>query len=580
MYTEYEIRQIPLTLKSSRTKVESFLQENGLRLAPLDYMAGIYRLEEDEILACGGLEGGVMKCLAVSEKLRDTGMSSRLISHLVSVALAEGHSSVRVFTKPENKQIFSSLGFTLLSQAPKAILMESSSKPLDSYCDYLNGLRKPGRNGVIVMNANPFTRGHRYLVETAAAQVDNLYVIAVKEDRSRFLYPERLEMIRSGCQGLRNVTVCEGSDYSISELTFPTYFLKNLDDSAPTYMALDLDLFCSRIAPALGAAVRFAGTEPADPLTCAYNAVMREYLRAKGLDFVEIPRLEQDGEVVSASVLRSLMDRKRMNAAFKIAFPPSVPYIIALAACEALQAELDATPKPGLVDKAGSGAHKDMDYALMSRSIRALRPYFLRLACCGFKPEAPDAEEIRAIGIEAEKAMLEATGGVNTHRGALFCMGLSVCAAAHSVFKNGKACPEEILEGVSAIARQFPAAGRTHGAEVVGKYGVKGALECAVEGYPQLQESWLPALERYETEDLGLQKVLLVIMSSLEDTNIYYRRGPQVADRVKKESKALLEDFSQAGLESLDRDFVRENISPGGAADMLSLTIFIRTFVG
>ncbi|MBQ5434648.1 MAG: adenylyltransferase/cytidyltransferase family protein, partial [Bacteroidales bacterium] len=185
-----EVTLLPMSSRSVRAKVEAFLERNGLRPAPLDCYAAI--LDDDErIVAGGGLDGDVIKCVAVSEEARSGGCTNKLISFLVNRAVQQGYGSVKVFTKPSNAAVFGSLGFSLLASAPEAVLMENGRIGLNGYERYLSGLRRPGRNGVIVMNANPFTLGHRYLVEQASRKVDNLYVIAVKEDRSRFPYAER-----------------------------------------------------------------------------------------------------------------------------------------------------------------------------------------------------------------------------------------------------------------------------------------------------------------------------------------------------------------------------------------------------
>lgn len=277
------------------------------------------------------------------------------------------------------------------------------------------------------MNCNPFTLGHRYLIEQAAKQVKRLYVIVVREDCSLFAYTERKAMVEQGVADIENVTVIDGSDYAISRATFPTYFLKRLDDAADTQMLLDLDLFRRHIAPALGATVRFVGTEPTDQLTRRYNQLMHEALT----DVREIDRLAKDGNAVSASRVRKAMEQGDMNTIRQLVPPTTLPYIIAHLATQALQAELDTTPKPGLVDKDNNGAHRDMDHALMQLSINTLHPYFVRLALLGFADTLPSHAAIRDTGIEAEKAMLAATNGVNTHKGALFSMGLAVVAAAY-----------------------------------------------------------------------------------------------------------------------------------------------------
>ena len=598
------ISEAPLSLNSVRRRVEAFLAANGLRLAPLDRYVVVTRDEDgDEILAGGGLDGNVIKCVAVSESARSEGLMNILVSRLIAIAREEGRESVKAFTKPENEGIFKSLGFGLLASAPKAILMENGRGGLPEYRKYLASLARPGRNGAIVMNANPFTKGHRYLVEQAASQVDNLYVIVVKEDRSRFPYVERKAMIEAGCAGLDNVIVCEGSDYAISAATFPTYFLKKLDDATDTQIALDLDLFVNHIAKPLGVTVRFAGSEPEDALTRRYNELMAEILPGtsvavvrqahqpdpelvKGsalrqarrpIDFVEIPRLEQNGNPISATSLRRALDKGNLKEAMEYIPKSTVPYLVADLAERALRMELDTTPKPGLVDRRDNGAHKDMDYALMSKSISALRPYLTRLAVESAKDIDP--AKIKEIGIEAEKAMLKATSGVNTHKGALFCIGLSVAAASCLACSTGAVDAYSFKELVSRVASEIPAAQGTHGAEAKRSFKAVGALENARAAYPELFTDWLPYYRSLEGDPFRCHKTLLHIMTTLDDTNILHRRGAEGLAHAEAEAARLLEDFSESGLSSLNKDFIRENISPGGSADMLSLTIFIESII-
>ncbi|MBQ1774264.1 MAG: [Prevotella sp.] len=597
MYTEYEIRQLPLTLRAYRQRVERFLAENSLRLDDVDYYAGVYAVGDDELLAGGGLKGNVIKCIAVGNRLRDEGMSNRLVSHLISRAHEQGFTTIRVFTKPDNLQIFESLSFRLLATSPKAILMETGDG-LKRYCDHLSRSSflapRSSKKGVIVMNANPFTRGHRYLIEQAARQVDRLFVMAVKEDLSTFGYEERLAMIQAGCRELNNVSVVEGSDYAISATTFPTYFLKQLSDASDTQMMLDLDLFARHIAPALQASVRFVGSEPTDRLTRRYNELMEQLLPEKGIEVIEIERLlmpsesdeiEQD-TAISASAVRRFLNEGSLQKAAALVPPTTLPYLIAHLATQALQIELDTTPKPGLVDKHDNGAHLDMDYALMLESIRALHPYFLKLSLLGFQDQQPDTEQIRTIGIEAEKAMLEATRNVNTHKGALFSLGLAVVAAAQMMKsvrkeeKRGK-IPEvtSLQHIIKQLACQFPKAEGTHGSMVIGKHPVKGALANAQQGYAQLATDWLPYYQQLRYDEYQCHKTLLHIMSQLDDTNIYYRKDAMTVARVKQLSEELLADFSVDKLSAMNEQFIDENISPGGSADMLSLTVFIHSIL-
>ena len=684
-----EIQTLNPATPRQRQRIEAFLKRNALRIDDMNYYAAV--LDDDgEMIAGGGLKDDVIKCVAVDDAHKGEAIANTLVSHLISHANQEGYSCIKLFTKPKNRQLFESLSFRLLAEAPEAILMETgiggisntvealkkikeesekykeynkeckedskeckedskeckeeektnlntttpqhlntsylnTSTPQHLNTSYLNTSTPqhlnttPPRGGVVVMNCNPFTLGHRYLIEQAAKQVERLYVMVVKEDCSLFAYTERKAMVEQGVADIENVNVIDGSDYAISRATFPTYFLKRLDDAADTQMLLDLDLFRRHIAPALGATVRFVGTEPTDQLTRRYNQLMHEALK----DVRETDRLEKDGYAVSASRVRKAMEEGDMNTIRQLVPPTTLPYIIAHLATQALQAELDTTPKPGLVDKDNNGAHRDMDYAMMQLSINTLHPYFVRLALLGFADTLPSHTVIRDAGIEAEKAMLAATNGVNTHKGALFSMGLAVVAAAYEEKKaaankeeRGKEREEGYLSSlqltIKSLAASFPDTSGTHGSKAKllsnGTITIKGALDNAREGYEKLFAEWLPFYnERRKNHDAhALHKTLLRIMCDLDDTNVIYRTNVATAEEVKQEARALLASFEEAyaaqdkekcesaieekcesaieekcasaellALKDMDRRYIARNISPGGAADMLSLTVFI-----
>lgn len=631
-----EIQTLNPTTPRQRQRIEAFLKRNGLRFDDMHYYAAITD-DDGEMIAGGGLKGNVIKCVAVDDAHKGEAIANTLISHLIAHANEEGHSNVMLFTKPKNRQLFESLSFRLLAEAPEAVLMETGIGGINNMVEQLKKIKEESevckennqgckkeektnlnittsqhhntttphhlttstpqplttttpRRGVVVMNCNPFTLGHRYLIEQAAKQVERLFVMVVREDCSLFAYAERKAMVEQGVAHLKNVTVIDGSEYAISQATFPTYFLKRLDDAADTQMLLDLDLFRRHIAPALGTTVRFVGTEPTDRLTRRYNQLMHEVLA----DVRETARLEKKGNAVSASRVRKAMEQGDMSTIRQLVPPTTLPYIIAHLATQALQAELDTTPKPGLVDKDNNGAHRDMDYALMQRSIDTLHPYFVKLALLGCTDAMPTHTSIRDIGIEAERAMLSATNGVNTHKGALFSMGLAVVAAAHEERKTA-ANEEQILKErnggedvlvslqttIKALAASFPDTNGTHGSKAKllskGTTAIKGALDNAREGYEMLFAEWLPFyIERRKEHDAHtLHKTLLRIMCDLDDTNVIYRTDLATAEEVKQEARALLDSFSKAALKDMDRRYTARNISPGGAADMLSLTIFI-----
>ena len=559
-----DIQELPLSVPSVRRQVEDFLGSNGLRLGEVDLYLAVLS-EEGAILAGGGLQRDILKCLAVSAEARSLGLSVPLVSRLISIASERGFTNVKVFTKPENRALFESLGFKLLAEAPKAILLENG-RGLADYCAYLRAHQAPG---VIIMNANPFTLGHKYLVERAESR--NLVIIPVKEDASRFSYAERLAMIRSGAGDRADVV--EGSDYQISAATFPTYFLKSLSDAAETQMRLDIDLFGRHIAPALGARVRYVGSEPADPLTARYNALMKELLPKYGVQLVEIPRLScppdstADSSTppaaplrmtkgttselvkgpVTATSVRALLDEGRFKAASALTPESTWPYLLADLAERALRMELDTPMKPGLVGPDSVGAHKDMDYDVMRKGIAAIRPFFPRMALA----ETP--EELRQLGIDAEAAMLAATGGVNTHRGAIFALGLALYR--HPIGET--------------------AARLDNGTSKRREAGVRGAMQMAKDGYKELFEDWLPYYRACHFERSREICTLLRIMATLDDTCVIHRAGYARAQEIKAEAKTLADHFDKEKLKEMCDRYAAEGISPGGAADMLALTIFM-----
>ncbi len=575
MFNNYDIVEMPLSLKRNRTMVEDFLAKSELRLDDMDYYAAVVDRDNFEMLAGGGFKDDIIKCIAVDDSLRGTGMSQQLISHLMSQMNAQGYNSAKVFTKPGNIDIFESLGFKTLGESSKAILLENGLDGLSTYVNYLKSLKRDGKKGFIVMNANPFTLGHQYLVEQAASKVDNLYVIVVGEDKSQFTSDERLAMVTAGCAHLKNVTVCHGSSYIISAATFPSYFIKQASDAAMAQIELDLDITARHIAPALGATVRFVGSEPNDELTLAYNNAMHNMLPSRGIEVVELPRLEKEGNYISASTVREMLIDGNLPEAKELVPNTTLPYLVAWIAVNALKQELDLTPKPGLVDTHDNGAHSDMCYEIMLKSINALRPYFARLAVISYSDNLPEASLLQNMGIDAEKDMLAATGGVNTHRGALFSMGLAVVAACHTMAMRSNDFLKNWSKTIECIAGQLPGSNNSHGNSAKIQHNVAGALDLARTGYGEVASKWLSYYHDNCGDEHVKLKTLLYIMCSLDDTNVIHRAGYEMAQQVKQEAAHLLENFSIESLEQMNQSFITRNISPGGAADMLSLTLFL-----
>lgn len=197
------------------------------------------------------------------------------------------------------------------------------------YVSYLSEYKKDTlNNGAIVMNCNPFTLGHRYLIEYAASKVDNLFIFVVEEDKSYFRFQDRFKLVEAGTGDLGNVTVVKSGKFIISAVTFPGYFYKDNDKSAIVDTSADIDIFCKFIAPVLNITIRFAGEEPLDAVTNQYNETMRERLPLYGMQFHEIPRKNMGDNVISASRVRTCITQQNWNEIKKLVPKTTYDYLI------------------------------------------------------------------------------------------------------------------------------------------------------------------------------------------------------------------------------------------------------------
>ncbi|SAL34807.1 triphosphoribosyl-dephospho-CoA synthase [Caballeronia sordidicola] len=264
--------------------------------------------------------------------------------------------------------------------------------------------------------------------------------------------------------------------------------------------------------------------------------------------------------------------------------------VLADLAVNALIDEACLTPKPALVDRRGSGAHRDLDLNTMLRSARALRPTFLALARASVNAEPSQRlrEQLARIGREGEVAMLRATGGSNAHRGAIWIVGLLVAAAA----MNPASDPETLCSQAAAISRfedRFAPSSiaSTHGACVIQRFGVAGARGQAAEGFPHVLHAGLPALRdsrsKGASENAARLDALAAIIATLDDTCLLHRGGRVALEAAQSGALEVLQagGASQregyAALLRLDRTLLELNASPGGAADLLAATLFLDT---
>ena len=310
-----------LSLKNDIERITDFYSRAGIRLdRGVTAVYGVF--EGETLLALGGIAGNAIRSLAVDSSRQGEGILPALVTHLYQTIKEDGVKNVFVVTKPQYAPLFSSLCFNELAQTQDAALLESSTS---AFSRYLAGL--PKADGAIVMNADPFTLGHRYLVETASKLCQRLNVFVLSSEASHVPAGVRLRLVREGCREFSNVTVVEGGDYIISGATFPDYFFKDKTEAALAFARLDATLFAEQIAPACGISTRFVGEEPLDPMTAAYNEALLSILPAHGVNVRVIPRKLFCGEPISASRVRALWLKRDYDSIAPLVPATTLAYI-------------------------------------------------------------------------------------------------------------------------------------------------------------------------------------------------------------------------------------------------------------
>lgn len=283
---------------------KAFLSRAGLE-ADEQVQSTVLIWDDGELIATGSRMGNLLKCIAVDEFRQGEGLTATLLTQLRQDAFSCGHSHLFLYTKPKNEMMFSSLFFYPIAKTDTVLLMENKKGGIEGFLRTLPEEKTEGIVGAAVMNCNPFTKGHRYLIETAAAECDRLYIFVLSEDKSEFSAADRMEMVKLGTADLPNVTVLPTGPYLISSATFPTYFLKDRESAEQVHCLLDIEIFSRYYAPKFGITRRYVGTEPLSQMTNQYNDALKTHLPAKGIQLREIPRLEQDAIPVSASAVRA-----------------------------------------------------------------------------------------------------------------------------------------------------------------------------------------------------------------------------------------------------------------------------------
>lgn len=329
MSEEFRVEYVNLERERNVAEIRLFLERFGLRFdADVAFTVAV-RDQEGRLVGTGSSQGEVLRNIAVDESIQGAGLTSTILSALMQEMARKGILHYFIFTRPEKSFLFGNLGFTEIARAePFAALLESGLGSVASYCDGIakEAAHLPEKRAALVINGNPFTLGHRALIEKAAAECPGVIVFVVSEDRSLFPFADRLRLIRDGVRDLPNVAVVEGGKYIISAATFPTYFTRE-QDHVKAQTRLDISLFARQIAPRLGITDRYIGEEPYCPVTAEYNDAMGEILPPAGVAVHVVPRVAAGGAVISASTVRELIRAGNMAALEKLVPPVTLDYL-------------------------------------------------------------------------------------------------------------------------------------------------------------------------------------------------------------------------------------------------------------
>ena len=292
----------------TQAQMDALLEQEGIRRdRNLDYSCGVF--DDGELIACGSSFHNTLRCLAVSSDHRGEGLMNQVVSHLMERQVNLGNSHVFLYTKIKNERIFKDLGFYEIARVDGSLVFLENRR--DGFARYLRSLEKTKREGqcaAVVMNANPFTLGHQYLVETAASRCDTLHLFVVSEDASLVPFAIRRNLVEAGTAHLSNVILHDCGPYIISSATFPSYFLKDSETVIESQARLDLTIF-TQIARVLNITARFVGEEPTSQVTGIYNRIMSEELPRAGIACHILPRKTLDGVAISASTARLALQR-------------------------------------------------------------------------------------------------------------------------------------------------------------------------------------------------------------------------------------------------------------------------------
>lgn len=297
-----------------REELIDFLKEQGLDYdEQISYTVAL--VDEDRIIATGSSYQNILKCIAVLPDYQGQNLLGTVMTNLISHLYENGITHFFGFTKPKNKDIFCNMGLHPIAETENILLLENRRNGLKKYIGNLEKETKAAMDlgkaneekeeiGAIIANCNPFTLGHRYLIEQAARQCKWLHIFILSQEQTFLTTKERYDIVKNAVADIDNIILHQTSDYLISPVVFPTYFIKDKVNAFTMNCKLDIQIFCESIAKQLNITRRFVGSEPTCAVTSQYNLCLKQELPRNGIMVTELERKTTNGVIISASTVR------------------------------------------------------------------------------------------------------------------------------------------------------------------------------------------------------------------------------------------------------------------------------------
>ncbi|MFA5560532.1 MAG: hypothetical protein WC964_02005 [Acholeplasmataceae bacterium] len=280
-----------------------------------------------EAIATASLDNNIIKMVAINEKYQGENLTAKLITQIKTYLFKQNIDKYFLYTKPEQVKYFTDFGFSLIAKTDKVALLENNENDINQTLDKISKEYRLSNKSkaAIVMNCNPMTNGHLYLIEYAAKRHAEVVVFLVEEDRSTVPFDVRLTIVKQTTNDLKNVLVIPSTKYIISQATFPTYFIKETSEKSMIFMELDTLIFKKYFFDRFKIEKRYVGEETIDMMTDKYNETL---LKAFGNRVEIVKRLKYNNEPISASLARKYAQEKNFAELKKIVPLASYHYLL------------------------------------------------------------------------------------------------------------------------------------------------------------------------------------------------------------------------------------------------------------